>query len=503
MDVNFSTPQRQSPVGVLVLFFYSLQKYARAFWPIILIYIFKFKDLNKLYLGLGVLSFLIIIGVISYLRYRSFTFFLDIEKEEFIISDGILNKTKTAIQFDKIQQVNVNQSFIQKIIGVYELNVDTAGSAKKEGNIKAISHYVALELKSRLLDHSVLKTNQDTETHLNPIDTQQEKSETPFVTIGLLSLLKLGITSNYGKTIALILLFISTIYENFRKFSDSDSVYQDQVDSYVDQSMASQSILIGVVVVFAFVLVLNIVRVIVQYYGYSIARQKSSLLLSYGLFTSKSTIIKPEKVQITTVKRNFFQKKLGILELKIKQATSGAKEERKSVIEIPGCSDMESELVLKLLFERIPEQGLALKPNYRKLVVACLMFLVVPSTLFLLIGYSFIPVVFEYVFLVPVYLILIGTIQYFKFKNNRLFIQDNFIIKQSGAWDISTSIIEPHKIQAISTSQYFWHKKLNLGSVILHTAGGDIAFQMGDFSIIKSNVNLWLYRMEKSHSNWM
>ena len=350
---------------------------------------------------------------------------------------------------------------------------------------------------------SALKTSQDLDINSNLADKEAEVTEAPFVTIGLLSLLKLGITSNYGKTIGLIIIFGSTIYENFRKFSESDSVYQEQVNSYVDKGLASQSLVIGFVFVLAGVLVLNIARVIIQYYGYTIARKKNSMLLSYGLFNSKSTILKPDKVQITTIKRNFFQKKLGILELRIRQATSGTAEDRKSILEIPGCSDVESRSVLQLLYAQIPEKGLSLKPNFRVLAVALLLYILLPVLLFYAIGAWVEPTAFDFIYLVPVYVIFIGLLQYFKFKNNRLFIHDNFIIKQSGGWDISTAIIEPHKIQAISTSQYFWHKKLDLGSVILHTAGGTISFQMGNFTILKSKVNLWLYRMEKSDSNWM
>lgn len=503
MNVNFSSPQRQSPLGVAVLFFYSLQQNARVFWPMILVFLFNFKEFNKLYLVLGVLFFLIFTGVISYLKYRSFTFFLDTEKEEFIISDGILNKTKTAIQLDKIQQVNINQSFVQKIIGVYELQVDTAGSSKKEGNIKAISYSIALELKSRLLNRSVRSTNENKETFPSPIETEQVEPDKPIVSIGLLSLLKLGITSNYRKTIALILLFIFTIYENFKKFVTNSSFYEDKVDLYVDQNMDLISKVIGMIFILFIVLVLNILRVVIQYYGYKISSQKDSLLLSYGLFNSKSTILKPEKVQITVIKRNFFQKKLGILELRIGQATSGDPEERKSVIEIPGCSDIESKSILKLLFQQLPKKEYPLKPNYRKLIIAGFIFLVLPIFFYTLIGNFFSPAVFDFAYLVPVYIILIGTVQYFKFKNNKLYINENFIIKQSGAWDISTEIIEPHKIQAISISQYFWHKKPDLGSIVLHTAGGDIAFQMGDYAVLKSKVNLWLYCIEKSDSNWM
>ena len=59
------------------------------------------------------------------------------------------------------------------------------------------------------------------------------------------------------------------------------------------------------------------------------------------------------------------------------------------------------------------------------------------------------------------------------------------------------------KVQAITTSQLFWHKSPDIGSLVLHTAGGDIGFQLGNFTKVKENVNLWLYKIEKSDSNWM
>nr|WP_315233869.1 PH domain-containing protein [uncultured Flavobacterium sp.] len=504
MGADFSQPQRQSSIGILVMFFYTLQQYARALWPMIVIWIFKFDEVNKLYFFLGMATVFVSIGVVSYLKYLNFTFFLDAENEEFIITDGVFNKTKTAIQLRKIQQVNINQSFIQKLIGVYELDVDTAGSNKKEGAIKAISHELALELKFRLLENEELKTTIGTET-TSLEETEQKLFEAthPFIKISFLSLLKVGITSNYERSIALLLIFFSTIYENLQNFGDENNVYKEKVGSYIDENLVFQTILISIVFLFGIVLVVNVIRIVFKYYDYKITRQKGSLLLSFGLLNTKSTIIKPEKVQITTVKRNYFQKKMGILELKIKQATSGEKEERKSVIEIPGCSETERDSILKLLFHKIPEKGLMLQPNFRKLVFSVFLSIGLPLLGFMAVGYWFEPIVFEYSYVVPVYVIFIGLIQYFKFKNNRLFINENFIIKQSGAWDVSNDIIEPSKIQAITTSQLFWHKKLNIGSVTLHTAGGDIAFQLGDYSVIKQQVNLWLYQIETSDSNWM
>jgi putative membrane protein len=158
---------------------------------------------------------------------------------------------------------------------------------------------------------------------------------------------------------------------------------------------------------------------------------------------------------------------------------------------------------LQLIFKRIPEKGITLKPNFRKLVFAVLLTIVLPLLAYFRVRTLLPNFDYHYDFIAVIYVLFVGLLQYFKFRNSRLFIEDDFIVLQSGAWDISNKIIEPNRIQAITTSQLFWHKKINIGSLTLHTAGGNIAFQLGDFEKIKQYVNLWLYRLEKSDSNWM
>lgn len=500
MEDTLHQPQRQSSIGVLILFLDTVQKWGRGLWPIAVIWIFKFDELNKVYLLLGTIVVVLTIGIVAYLQYRSFTFYLDNENEEFIISEGIFNKTKTIIQLNRIQQVNINQSLIQRIIGVYELDVDTAGSAKKEGKIQAISHPLALALKARLMDNE--KKEISSAELEEPLVTETVE-ERPFMKISFLSLLKVGITSNYVKSLGLILAFFATAYENSRNFIEHSDFDKTKINAYLDRSLAMQSIAIIVMLMLCSILIINLVRTIFKYYDYKITRQNGSLLLSFGLLSTKSTILKPEKVQIVTVTRNYFQRKMNILELKIKQATSGETEERKSVIEIPGCNEKENEEILKLLFKSIPQKGVMLKPNFRKLVFSIFLSIVIPLTGFFAFANYIEEQVYEYVYLLPIYVFFVGAIVYFGFRNNRLFIHDDFIIKQSGAWDVDNKIIEPGKIQAITTSQLFWHKRVDIGSITIHTAGGNISFQLGNFTLLKQYVNLWLYEMETSNSNWM
>jgi putative membrane protein len=499
MESHFDKPQRQSLLGVLILFFDTIRQYIRALWPILIIWIFKFNEINKVYLSLGTLLIFIGIAVIAYLKYLNFTYYLDYQNEEFVVNEGVFNKTKTTIQLNKIQQVNINQSLLQRIIGVYALDVDTAGSAKKEGKIKAISHELAIELKAALLDNE--KRTIDIETDVAPFEPQIAEVP-PFINISFLSLLKVGITSNYVKSLSLLLLFFITASDYINKFTGRDVLNDQNIENYVDKNLVLQTFLIAIVFLFCTVLIINVVRIVFRYFDYKIAKQKGSLLLSFGLLNTKSTIVKPEKVQITTVSRNYFQKKMNILELKIKQATGGEREQRESAIEIPGCNEKEQNEILKLLFHKIPEKGVMLKPNFRKLVFSIFLSIVLPLSGFFIAG-NYIPELMDYAYFTLIYVIFIGLINYFGFRNNRLFINDDFIIKQSGAWDISNEIIEPMKIQAITVAQLFWHKSANIGYITIHTAGGNIAFQLGDYTKIKEYVNLWLYRIETSNSNWM
>lgn len=501
MKTSFNQPQRQSKVGILVMFFYTLQKLARAFLPIILIFFFKSEKLSLLFVIPGVLASLLILGVFAYFSYLNFTFFIDEDNEEFIINEGVFNKTKTAIKLDKIQQVNINQSFIQKIIGVYALEVDTAGSAAKEGSIKAISHQLAIALKARLLDNEKQVIPQvESATDTAFVVPEEPK---PFIKIGFFTLLKIGVTSNYIRSVGLLFLFYSTIQENLRNFSDTDYLDGSQLDDFFAAQSILRAVLIVGIVLITIVLIVNIVRTVVKFFDFTISKQKGSLLLSYGLFNSKSTIIKPEKVQITTITRNFFQRKMDILEIKIQQATSNESVSKKDVTEIPGCNEREMNEILKLIFDSVPTKGVMMKPNWRKLVFLLFLSIAIPLMLYFGFGIYLEPLAFDYSFLAVGYTIFVAAIVFFGYRNNRLFVSDDYIIIQSGAWDVDNRIIEIGKIQALTTSQLFWHKAPDIGSLTIHTAGGDVQFSLGNFTMVKQYVNLWLYTVENKNINWM
>ncbi len=498
-NTAFDTPQRQSRVGILVEFAYTLQRTVRAFWPVFLYLAIRFKEVNFLYVGLGALLVLAALAVLAYLKYLNFVFHIDESRREFILHRGVFNKKRVVVQLSKIQQVNINQSFIQKMVDVYAVEIETAGSAKSEATIKAISKASALALKERLLDVA-----QNKKDRVAPPGEGEIAVETPppFITISLGSLAKVGITSNYIESFTLLLAFLYTIYSNVKDVwwneKDQESRLQDLASSLV----ITQSLLVvfGILVVVTFLI--NLLRMMIPYFHFNIRKQGPSLLLSYGLVNSKNTLLRPHKVQVVKLITNYLQRKMDVLRMVIRQASSDIRTDKKASIQIPGCSGTESKTILKLIFGKHPQKGIMLKPNIRRIISSIGIFIFIPMALYVAVALAN-PLAYQYRYLLPIYLMVVSAFIYFSYQNNRLFINDQFIIKQHGIWDIHTEIIEPFKIQAITTRQNFWHRRVDIGHVTLHTAGGDITFRFADFSRVKPFVDYWLYQVESSEEAWM
>ena len=503
MNSDFSQPQRQSLIGVLVMFADTFQKALRALWPLLIVWILRIDEGNKVSFGLIALGIVAVIAVIAYLKYLNFTFFLDNANEEFVIRKGILNKSRIAIPLDKIQQVNINQSLIQKIIGVHALEVDTAGSSSKEVSIRAIKHDLALSLKEMLME-AADKTTAVTDEGTPEVTIKAVNQS--FIHISLLSLLKTGITSNYSRSFALLTAFVITTFQYLEDYFKYAGYEEDPLEQYLDPQVLLRFITFIIIGILVVTLVINLTRTIIRYFDFKITKQQNSLLLSYGLINTKSTIIRPDKVQIVTVGRNFFQKKLDINDVKIRQASgvdATDKDQKKTAIEIPGCNNAEKDMLLHFLLGTIPERGVVIKPNIRKIIMEIVGLLIFPLSIFFAFAYYLTPSIAEYVVFVPVYILFSGTLIYFGFRHSRLFVTNDFIIKRSGAWDIDHDHIAPYKIQSISLKQFFWHKSSDVGIVSLHTAGGTISFGLANFTRLKQMVNYWLYQIETTDKHWM
>lgn len=501
MDNDFSKPQRESAFGIIVMGAHTMLKIGKASFFLFLIAFVKMSGTSFTYLILCILAIILFSFIFAYLWYLKFTFFLNKEKQEFVVNKGIFNRDQVIIQLDKIQQVNINQNILQKIIGVYGLKIDTAGAQGEEVSLRAIDETSAYNLKEHLLNR---KTAVETASEIKQENHLAE--EPPFLKISTLTLLKVGLTSNYGQSLALLAAFFYTVIYEGRQLLDAFKINKDEIQSTVTGMLTIVTAVILIASLLIILLVINLIRTFYKYFELEISQHNDALLLSSGLIAKKNTLLSPNKVQITKYSQNYFQKKLNMLNMSLKQAHFGHSKKghdmQGNTLEIPGCNPMERDELLKMILGRVPLQGKTFIPNWRFLNLPIFFKQVLPVVIFLILAFNIAALRPFAGIAIPYFLIGVSMI-YISYRRHRISVNQDFIIKKSGIWDISNEIVNPNKIQAITTFQYPWHKGVDVGHLSLHTAAGQIHFKYGNYTEIKKLVNYWLYQVESGHEDWM
>ena len=500
--VDYSIPQRQAVAGIVIEMLLSFKEILQRLWPFILIVIVQVKKTGLMTTSLTIFAIFPLMIILGYLNYRHFLFYFDEEKEEFILQKGIFNKKKVIVRFERIQQVNINQSFIKRLFNVYEVEIETAGSTKDEAKIRAVSKQTASYIRERLLSGKNIEEEKNVFEKKNTIGTPAEKHAISTIRISLESLVKTALTANYRRSFVLIILFLGGGYFKLKDSILKDDDMESKLFKYLEALPLAKYILLTAGVFILLLVLFNLLRFIIFYFGFTIRKHGQSLQFSYGLLNTKNTIIQPSKVQNVRIVTNFFQRKMNLARMFISQASNNMFKDKKATIQLPGFNKEEGKQILQFLYHNQPVQGSMFKPTFRRVISSVNKFILLPVLIALIV--SWIKQLWTPFFVgLPIYLIVTSFLIYVSYLNNRLFVDKDFIIKKSGIWDISTEIIAPFKIQAITTKQYLWHVRSNVGHVRLHTAGGDLEFKFGDFLTIKKYVNYWLYQVETSDKEWM
>lgn len=499
ISYNFSLPNKLDKKALFLVLGTTLYTVARAAWPIIALMVVK-REFKSWY-------FFAVIGVIILATFvrkliNYFYFSYQVVGDELIIKKGWLNKSTTVVKLDKIHEVNLNQKFTHKIIGLYLVNIDTAGSSSTEIEINGIDFQKALALKDVLT--SSVETNQDSTTILSEENDETiiDDQSADKIKISLISLIKIGLTRNYLQTFGLLIAFSFQIIDQLQDFfyKDDASVYDDIFEASYDEYLG----LVGVAIFFgliALVVIFNLARTLLTYYNYQINLKDKHLTASYGLTDSHIISVPANKVQMFQFQQNYFQKLMNLFEVKIKQVESNEDNKKKKGLIIPGANHLELNTLFNVIFGRnLSDLKNGYKPHIRVLAIK-IAILCIPAIIALIILYFTDSLLFSWVIL-P-FFILGCLLIYMGYKNEKMIFKDDFVILKSGIWDISTTYLPIDKIQKVSISQSYFQEKRQIGSLNLYTAAGIVTLYYYDFNMLQRMVNEILYKIEKNKHSWI
>ncbi|EPR73609.1 hypothetical protein ADIWIN_1246 [Winogradskyella psychrotolerans RS-3] len=497
---DFSQPIRQSAKGIIVIFAFNLLKFFKKF--VVFFIAFGIQVIRKKSFGgvtptmiyLGLIAMLVLILIIAILKYFNFKFHLS--KDDFHLATGIINKDNIIIPKSKIQNVYIKQNFLQQIINVVSVKIETAGDKKSEIEISALDKRTALLLKKKLFNKT---------TSISGELEQVESIEEPevFFKVTPKRLFLEGLSQNHFKSFLLIITFSYGLYSELKDFLKELDL-EKHVDGLVelDEATILNLIITNVIIVIGVVLIsflFSIVKTFIINFNLEVVEHQKTIEINKGLFNKVSLSLTPSRIQNLVITTNRVKQYFGLHSLSVKQAMVNVKQQKNFNI-VALEKEQLNYLVNKLISNYSEDQGEIAKPRPYFMRITTLEMLVFGSVIN---GLSLAIFGIEMLWINAVFIPVAALYIYFAYKKAYYKISENFVTIGSGVIDTTTNILEIHKIQGVKLKQTIFQRPRDIASLVISTASKSVTIPYISKSEALIIYDFLLYKVESQDRDWM
>lgn len=490
-NYNFSEPTRQSIKGIIIIVLITLGKRLKQY-AILFVYVFfqwykktELAHTYGVYVVVGLcflLTFWIVRGI---LVYKNFTFLF--KENQFYLHQGIFNKSKTVIPKSKIQNIHISQSFIQQLLNVVQVTIDSSGDEGDEVEIKALSKPKALALKKLLLDRKEQKT-------------EDRSNDAILVKLNFIDLLLVGITENHFRNLMIIIVAIVSFYHDIK---DLLTEFGTTIDSQFISLFFDNNLFLGSTLIILFLLIsgllYSILTTLILNFNFSIRKKREAFVITKGIFNKTEFTVQLDKIQSVAYVTNFFKSRFGLYTVRLFQTATEFKTQKKR--ELIGLKNEDLRALENYIFKLSPIKKLVKnKPHvYYLRQLSLRAFIIVALFNIYILVLPSLPYLFFLNFLIIPY---VAFMAYLKWKKCYYYFDADYFVFGSGGIDTVTSIIEIHNVQSVRTTQTYFQKKHKLFNLHLATASNKFKIPCIEEQEVVKLTNYLLYKIESSELAW-
>ena len=496
-SIDLQEPAHQPIKSIIVIFWKSFGGLIRSFWPVLLYFFISSKGSNNWFFIVGSIGIALISFFFGILRYYHFLYHT--KDKNLIISSGLFTKTTKNIPFDRIQSIRLEQKFIHRVLNLYSVMIDTAGTSKEEIEIPALEHKTANQIKDLISQYNLSQSKRTIKSGQTEIKTREEE----VFRLTLPDILKLGLTANHIRNFFIILgvlLGVST------QLGELDPKYR--IDKWIEYAIDYRGkfhfeweylLIIPFIVIIS--ITVSIFFSLFTNYNLRVVKTDTGYRINQGLVNRKEQFAPYKKIQIFRWAISPLRRLLGLYNISIKQASSSETAVKKS-IRIPGAPLEDVNLFLSRVFRKSDQEKTKPYRVHEKFLYRYFLYLVViPS--FVLAGTAWFideNVLFFYAML----LTIIGSAGLYRYYLNwKLTLGENFLQIRRGVLTIKRERIFLHKLQGLRLFQTPYQQRHGLASIELYTAAGNISIPYFLLSDAQQIANYLLYKVESSNRAWM
>jgi putative membrane protein len=256
---------------------------------------------------LGALVVTVLAAVWGFLSWRATTY--QVTGGAFRLRRGVLQKNERTIPLDHVQSVDTVQGIIQRLFGVVEVRIETAGGGTSEpdASLAALDRAAAEALRREIEGSG----REPVETAAGPAVLRR---------LGTRELLIAGVTSGQIGVALSLIAIASQLFDDLGDFFSEDLVRR------VYEATAPNSIvavLLLVVAVGVFSWLLAIAGTVLAYAGFTLSRDGDFLYIKRGLLERREATIPLARIQAVRIVEGILRQPFGLASLRVESAGYG------------------------------------------------------------------------------------------------------------------------------------------------------------------------------------
>ncbi len=254
------------------------------------------------------LAIALLVSLASVIQYRFYRYWL--EPNQIRVKEGILFRNERQVPYKRIQNLNLTQNPLHRILGVVTVQLESASGGKPEAVINVVDMDAVKELKR------LVHGNEEDAEALDEQEVVEKKSA--LLRLPFAEIVRYGVITNKGLVIlAVVFGFMSQLSDGALK-----DYIEDKIVAFADWITASFDSFIGdlgalTIVVYVLVLavlgllglwLLSITFALFKLHDFELIKNKGKLQATMGLLTRMQATIPMSRIQTLTIRNSLLHR---------------------------------------------------------------------------------------------------------------------------------------------------------------------------------------------------
>lgn len=376
------------------------------------------------------------------------------------ITSGVIARRTREIPLDRIQNVDIRQGVVPRLLGVAEVRFETAGGSGTEASLRYVAQAVARELQERVDRHD--ETAEGPAAVEQPASGPESRTDEPLYAITPVELGLLSVTSVDWRAVGFIVLAAVGVLPDQLATGATPGVGSIQLEPL---SLLVQPIFLTVVGLLG-----NAALLTARFYRFRLWRTGETLRYERGLLRRFSGSIPLDRVHLLRLRDNPVTRRLGFGALDIETAGYGPESDAGSQAAVP-IARRERVRGLAGSVEPVPDAELQRPParaRRRYAVRYALLAALVTAALFG-VDQLWRPI--------PWYLGagLLGVAPlaaHLTWVHRGYAVGERALLVRAGFWRRTTDVVPLYRVQTVGTTATVFQRRWSLATVRIDTASG-------------------------------